>query len=36
MSIINAQTDSLEYLNYFPLQIGNKWLYEIISGSSLN
>ena len=28
--IIIAQIDSLEYLDYYPLHVGDKWVYEII------
>jgi len=28
--IMVAQIDSLEYLDYYPLHIGDKWVYEII------
>jgi len=32
--IIIAQIDSLEYLNYYPLHIGDKWIYEVYAWSS--
>jgi len=30
VNIISAQTDSQEYLEYYPLHIGDKWVYEIV------
>lgn len=33
VSIITAQTDLLEYLNYYPLHVGDKWIYEIVTNN---
>lgn len=29
-TVICAQVDTLDCLSYFPLHIGNKWVYEIV------